>query len=403
MNIYEKYGIQPVINASGSVTRLGGALMPSKVLSAFSEAAKHSVPIDQLQAAASQYLSTMTGTEAGLVTCGAASGLTLGTAAMLAGYDLAKMEKLPFCDGMPNEVIVAREHRSGYDHAVRAAGAFLVEVGFNEITANAGVRRTAAWEFEQAINTNTVGIFFVYTHQQKDLLNQVVEIAHNYNLPVLVDAAAELPPIENLKSIPATGADLVVFSGGKAIRGPQGTGILCGKRELITSAALQMLDMDEIFELWDAPSPLFNKAELPGLPRHGIGRGFKVSKEEIVALLTALEMFSTGVYQKQKKIAKKHLTKMKDCLVAAFVDCKIITDFEKMPELEISISETKDGISAFELCRKLRSGSPPIYVYHGDLFNGKLIINTMDLDEKSIEIISQRIYNEINSTRRNNE
>lgn len=403
MNIYEKFGVNPVINASGFVTRLGGAFMPPEVLSALTQAAGQSVAIDQLQAAACRFISTATGTEAGIVTCGAAAGLTLATAAMLAGFDLARMEKLPTSDGFPNEVIVAREHRSGYDHAVRAAGAKLIEVGFNEIGAHAGVRRTEAWEYEAAINSNTAGLFFVYSNQQLSLLKQIVEIAHSRNLPVFVDAAAELPPIENLKIIPATGADVVVFSGGKAIRGPQGTGILCGKRELVASAALQMLDMDDFIEMWEPPAPLFNKAELKGLPRHGIGRGFKVSKEEVIALLTALEMFSNGAFLKQNLIAEQQLTKMKDSLTGSFIKCKIKIDLYKMPELEIFISKEQEGISAFELCKKLRNGNPPIYVYHGELLNGKVIIKPHNLDQQSMNIITEKIKNEIDSARRKHE
>src|SRR4029077_9838649 len=110
------------------------------------------------------------------------------------------------------------------------------------------------------------------------------------------DAAGELPPRSNLRAILATGADLVTFSGGKAIRGPQATGILCGRRDFVGAAAVQMLDMDDHFELWDPPSHLIDRSRLPGLPRHGIGRALKVSKEQIIALLTALRLFADGAY-----------------------------------------------------------------------------------------------------------
>ena len=113
-------------------------------------------------------------------------------------------------------------------------------------------------------------------------------------LPVLVDAAGELPPRRTCATIVATGADLVVFSGGKAIRGPQATGILCGRRDCIGAAALQMLDMDDHFELWEPPAELIDRSRLAGMPRHGIGRALKVSKEQIVALLTALKLFTSG-------------------------------------------------------------------------------------------------------------
>src|SRR5439155_9501825 len=196
------------------------APMPAAVLQAFAEAAAQCVPLDALQAAASRMIAEVTGAEAGLVTAGAAAALTLGTAAILTGYDPGRMERLPHADGFPHEFVIAREQRSGYDHAVRAAGAKLVEVGFNEIVANAGVRRTEAWEYEAAFGPNTAGVVYVYAPTSQPPLAEVVERAHRCGLPVLVDAAGELPPRKNLSAIAAMGADLVAFSGGKAIRGP---------------------------------------------------------------------------------------------------------------------------------------------------------------------------------------
>src|SRR5262249_17757731 len=161
MSIYNDWGLEPIINASGAVTRLGGAPMREAVLEAFCAAARDSVPLDALQAVASRALAEATGAEAGLVTSGAAAALTLGTAAILTGYDLGRMERLPCCAGFPPELIVARETRNGYDHAVRAAGARLVEVGFNEIVAGAGVRRTGGWEDEAAFGPQTAGGVYV--------------------------------------------------------------------------------------------------------------------------------------------------------------------------------------------------------------------------------------------------
>src|SRR5690349_1925169 len=147
MSIYEDLGLEPIINASGSVTRLGGAPMPGPVLEAYCAAAAESVPLEALQGAASRAIAELTGAEAGLVTSGAAAALTLGAAAILTGDDLSRMEQLPQCLGFPSEFVIAREHRNGYDHAVRAAGARLVEVGFHEPVAGAGVRRVEAWEY----------------------------------------------------------------------------------------------------------------------------------------------------------------------------------------------------------------------------------------------------------------
>ena len=141
MSVYDDLGLDPIINVSGAVTRLGGAPMPPAVLDAFRAAAAESVPLDALHGAASRAIAELTGAEAGLVTAGAAAALTLGAAAILTGYDPGRMERLPHCAGFPHEFVVARDQRNGYDHAVRAAGARLIEVGMNEVTAGAGVRR----------------------------------------------------------------------------------------------------------------------------------------------------------------------------------------------------------------------------------------------------------------------
>src|SRR5437867_8697475 len=194
MSIFQQWGVEPIINVSGSVTRLGGAPMPKAVLDAFCAAAHDSVPLDELQGAALRVIAEATGAEAGIVTSGAAAGLMLGAAAILTGYNLARMEKLPHTEDFPHEFVVAREHRNGYDHAVRAAGARFVEVGFQEIVAGAGVRRAEAWEFEAAFGPKTAGVLHVYDVNAAPPLAELVKRAHARNLPVLVDAAGELPP-----------------------------------------------------------------------------------------------------------------------------------------------------------------------------------------------------------------
>ena len=397
MGIYEEFGVTPIINASGAVTRLGGAPMPNEVLQAFNEAARVSVPLEQLQAAASKTIAEATGSEAGLVSAGAASALTLGTAAILTGYDLGKMERLPHCEGFPHEFVIAREQRSGYDHAVRAAGAQLVEVGFNEIVANAGVRRTEAWEYEAAFGTNTAGVLYVYSPTSSPPLEAVVAVAHRHELPVLVDAAGELPPRSNLRSIAAMGADLVAFSGGKSIRGPQSTGILCGRRDLIGPAVAQLLDMDDHLELWDPPASLIDKTKLRGIPRHGIGRGFKVSKEEIIALLVALRLFTSGAYDEEVPKARARLERIVEKLNGCPVQCSVRDkgDSESLPLLEIAIDEVTAGRAAMEICRNLRRGTPPIYVSHGGLREGKLLVNPLHLDDSNTETLAERIRQEL--------
>ncbi len=396
MNIYKQLGLTPIINASGAVTRLGGAPMSDAVLEAFRQAAGECVPLEQLQGVACRRIAAATGTEAGLVTSGAAAALTLGTAAILARNDLSRMERLPCCENFPDEFVVAREQRNGYDHAVRAAGARLVEVGCNELVAGSGVRRTEAWEYEAAFGPRTAGVLYVMTDGARPPLDELVNIAHKHYLPVLVDAAGELPPRANLKSIAASRADLVAFSGGKAIGGPQASGILCGRRELIGSAALQMLDMDDHLELWDPPAELIDRDKLPGMPRHGIGRGFKVAKEQIVALLVALEAFESGEYDAQLPVYERQLENIAGALSDRPVRCRLHgSDGERLPILEIVVDETKLGRSAVEVCRRLRAGSPPCYVGHARLAQGVLTINPLHLDDERTAELAQRLRAEL--------
>jgi L-seryl-tRNA(Ser) seleniumtransferase len=398
VSIFERWGLTPIINASGSPTRLGGAPMPAAVLDAFRAAAGECVPLDELQAAASRHLARLTGAEAGLVTAGAAAALTLGTAAILTGYDAGRMEKLPHCDGFAHEFVVAREQRNGYDHAVRAAGARLVEVGFHEVVAGAGVRRAEAWEYEAAFGPNTAGVLYVFDPRSRPPLEEVIALAHARGLPVLVDAAGELPPRANLRRLLATGADLVAFSGGKAVRGPQATGLLCGRRDLVGAAALQMLDLDDHPELWEPPAELIDRARLRGLPRHGIGRALKVSKEQIVALLTALDLFAAGAYDGELPAMRRRLESVAAALAGLPVRCRLSDpgDGESPPVLHVTLEPAR-GPAALDACRRLRRGRPPVQVGHGLLHEGTLVVHPLHLDEEKCATLARRLREELSA------
>jgi L-seryl-tRNA(Ser) seleniumtransferase len=397
MGIYEDWGLEPIINVSGAVTRLGGAPMPEAVLDAFCAAAREAVPLDTLQGVASRVLAEATGAEAGLVTSGCAAALTLGTAAILAGWDLGRMEKLPHADSFPHEFVMAREQRNGYDHAVRAAGARLVEVGMHEIVAGAGVRRAETWEFTTAFGPRTAGVLYVYDAAGHPPLRELVEAAHEHRLPVLVDAAGELPPRSNLRDIVATGADLVTFSGGKAIRGPQATGLLVGRRDLVGSALVQVLDMDDHFALWEPPPHLVDKRALKGMPRHGIGRSLKVSKEQIIALLTALKLFTSGAYDAELTDMRRWLEQVAEGLTGLPARCGMVEppDEQSLPILEITLDEAKLARGALEVCRALRRGRPPVHVGHGLLDQGKLTINPLHLNDGRTAILLRRLREEL--------
>ena len=265
--------------------------MHPEVAQAMAEASQWCVDLGELQGRACELIAEATGAEAGYVTAGAAAGLMLGTAACLTGLDPARMNRLPDTTGMPNEVVVARSQRNMYDHAVAQAGAKLIEVGIPDRFSGAGVRDAQVWEYEAAISEWTAAILYVAQGHSEPPLGEIVQMAHRRSIPVIVDAAAQLPPAGNLKRFISEGADLVAFSGGKALGGPQASGILAGRRDLIQSAALQQLDHDTYFEQWSPPASLFDKSKLVGFPASGIGRVAKCGKEEVVGLLTALRLF----------------------------------------------------------------------------------------------------------------
>jgi hypothetical protein len=197
-----------------------------------------------LQAGASRVIARVTGAEAGIVTSGASAALLLGAAACLAGLDPARMNRLPEVPDGRNEIIIVRSQRNMYDRALTVAGGRIVEVGIPDRYSGPGVRDAAPWEIEAAITPRTAAICYLAQPQSRPALAEVATVAHAHALPVLVDAAAQLPPKDNLRRFLADGADLVAFSGGKAIGGPQASGILAGRADLIASALMQMLDLD---------------------------------------------------------------------------------------------------------------------------------------------------------------
>ena len=394
MSIYDRFGVRARINAAGLLTRLGGSLMPAEVLDAMTEATGSFVDMAELQAAASGVIARHTGAEAGLVTAGAAAALTLGTAACLAGLDPARMDRLPETDTIPNEVLMCRTHRTGYDHAVRAAGARIREVGFNDRATGAGVRDVEAWELETAITPRTVAIAYAASPGSQPPLSEVVAVGRRHRLPVLVDAAAQLPPVDNLRRFTAEGADLVAFSGGKAIRGPQGTGILCGRRDLIASAALQQLDLDVRPETWRPPESYLCRDALCAIPHHGIGRGFKVSKEEIVGLLVALERFVTLDHSAEQARQETLLATIRERLAGAphiRVTLRSAAETGRDPLLELCVDEAGLGRSAFALALILQQGDPPLHLGERRAPEGILIINPVGLREGEAAIVAARL------------
>ena len=393
-NVYERLGVSTIINAVGPATRLSGSIMLPQVAQAMQEASQYCVDIAYLQARASQIIAEITGAEAGYVCSGAAAGLLLGTAACVTGLDPNKMNRLPDTQGMKNEVIVARSHRNFYDHAVRTAGVTLVEVGLPDRYVGSGVRDTEPWEIAAAINERTAAVLYVMYSHTRPPLEQVVEVAHAAGVPVIVDAAGQLPPTSNLQRFIAAGADLVAFSGGKAIRGPQSSGILCGRHDLIQAAALQHLDQDIYFEQWNPPPTLIDKSKLPGAPHHGIGRPCKVGKEEIVGLLTALRIF----VEEDPEARRGRWRALMEALVQALegangAEVRLVDDRKRaeIPAVHMVLDEEVLGFSALDLVRRLQDGDPSIHANPSYVNEGIVAFGPMCLKEGEPEIIGARV------------
>ena len=392
-NVYQRLGVPTIINAKGTATRVSGAPMPAEVATAMREATQHCVDMAELQGRASEIIAEATGAEAGMVTAGASAGLLLGTAACLAGLDPARMNRLPDTTGMRDEVVVVRSQRNFYDHAVRAAGARLVEVGLSDRYAGAGVRDAEAWEIDDAIGERTACVFHVAQPTSRPPLAAVAEVAHAKGVPVLVDAAAQLPPVGNLERFFREGADLVSFSGGKAILGPQGSGILCGRRDLVASALLQNLDQDIFFEQWRPPRALFAGLNLRGLPQHGIGRSCKVGKEQIVALLTALRLFvdeDIGARNRRCLARLETIEKHLEPGIGRGVRIEESGDGEE-PLLVLNVPSRPGGPSAFDLVIALQDGTPAVHVDPSFVDEGRVVMRALCMKDEEACVVARRV------------
>jgi len=361
--------------------------MEPEVLQAMQEAAQSYIRIADLHGAASGVIAAATGAEAGVVTSGASAALTLAAAACIAGLDPEIMNRLPDTRGLRNQVIVPRLHRNDYDHALRTAGARIVEVGF--------IQSTFAYELENAINDQTAAIFFLASQGGGSLpLGVVTEIAHQRQIPVIVDAAAELPPPDNLQSFISQGADLVAFSGGKHLHGPQSSGFLCGKKDLILSASLQLQDMDVSPKTW-VYRDLIEEGRLVGPPHHGLGRGFKVGKEEIVGLMKALQIYPKRDFVSELNNWKEKIQQIVDGLERV-QGLKVAYVFPSetgrpVPAAHIWIDRVATGLSADDVINQLEMGDPIIAVYENHACRDLIVIFPEALRDGDPEIIVRRI------------
>ncbi|GAB3017073.1 aminotransferase class V-fold PLP-dependent enzyme [Natronobiforma cellulositropha] len=393
-SIYDDLEVPEVVNASGTKTRIGGSLIRPEAADAMRRAADGFARISDLQARASTLISEATGSEAGYVCSGASACLTLAAAAAIAGDDLAAMARLPDTEGLADEIVVPRTHRSGYDHAYRVAGARVVDVGTNDAHLGSGAENTEPWELEAAITDETAAVAYLATPTARPPLETVVELAHEAGVPVIVDAAAELPPVENLRRFTEAGADLVAFSGGKAIRGPQSTGILAGRADLVRSVALQHLDTHAAEAVWDPPASLIDPEHLAGVPRQGVGRGMKVGKEELVGLVVALESFLAEDHETVAADWRARAEHTANRLDAHPALSTRVTSGEQptvAPEVVVTLAEDAAARSCVDLVRALRAENPRVFVGADALHSGEFTVNPMCLDDDQAEYVCERI------------
>lgn len=328
-HIYSRLGVRTFINAKGTYTALSGSLMPGEVVRAMEEASQYFVAIEELQRIVGEKIARLLGAEAACVTSGAAAAIVLGTAACVTGNDPEKIKRLPDVSGMKNEVILQKKHRVSYDHAIRNVGVKLVEVETSE-------------ELERAIHPNTAMLFFLNNAQNKGAMGlaQWVEIGKRRGVPTFNDAAADTPPVSRLSEYARLGFDLVAFSGGKGLRGPQCSGLLMGRRDLIDSALAN------------------------GSPNSDtVGRPMKVGKEEIVGLYVALERYLKLDHQAEWQAWERQVEKMRQILSSApgLETGTFVPEIaNQVPHLYVRWNEAAKGLTKGDVGRKLREGEPSI-------------------------------------------
>jgi len=338
-NIYDRLGVRTRINAKGTYTFLTGSLMPPEVTRAMEEAAQHYVWLPELHAAAGKKIAEMLGVEAAMVTSGAAGAIMLGTAACVAGKDPEKIQRLPDTTGLKSEVIIQKTHRNAFDHAIRNAGVKLVVV-------------ETLQEMENAISEKTAMLYFLNAAQNQGQvgLEKFVEVGKRRGIPTFNDAAADVPPPSHLSDYCRMGFDLVAFSGGKGLRGPQCAGLMLGRKDLIEAALLNNNPHED-----------------------SIGRPCKVGKEEIVGMLVAVERYLKVDHQAEWKnweaqldTIEKIVTAVPGVRVGRFVP----EVANHVPHMSFQWDEQAFGLTKAECAKQLEEGEPSIVCLAGEYPHG---------------------------------
>jgi len=329
VDVYKELGVRPFINAAGTYTALSASLLPPEVRQAMESAARHYVSIPELQDAAGRRIASLVGAESALVTSGCAAALTLATAAAVAGTSQEAILRLPDVTGLKNEVVLPKGHRFVYDHAIRNVGVRLVEAGSRE-------------ELLSSITGKTAMLFYLNNVASKSPLTreELVAAGKKTGVPTLIDAAADLPPVKNLTAFLKMGFDLVAFSGGKGLRGPQCSGLLLGRRDLIQAAFLN------------------------GSPHSDtVGRLAKVGKEEIVGLTRAVELYLARDHEadwKEWEERVAHILSRCSGIDSVRAERFVPEIANEVPHAAISWDPKRIGLTRESFAKALRDGEPRI-------------------------------------------
>ena len=366
---YSKLGVEKIINAAGTYTYLTAAVMPAQVQRAVAQAALHPVVLKDLQRASGEYIAKRLRCEGALVTCGASAALTLATAACIASANGCRPNQIPEDVGaMKNEVIVQKAHRYEYDHAMVLCGVRIVEVQTVD-------------DYKRAFNAKTVMTNFFNAAEGGEIDRQAwLEIAHQHEVPCHIDAAADVPPVENLWKYTGMGYDLVCFSGGKGIRGPQNAGLLLGKKHLIDLAA-------------DSDNPNSD----------AVGRGMKVAKEQIVGMVAAVDWIleqnddaDQAEYMRRVNIIIRELKDVPTMTSEVFV----LPIANHVPHLILAYDPKVVGITPKEVQERLRrerpqielnpaTGTPGRFGSHSN--ENSIVIATWMMQPGEAEIVAHRL------------
>ena len=359
-NVYEALGVKPVINAVGTVTMLGGSVMPPEVVAAWAEAAKHFVDLTDLHDKVAVKIAKLLGVEAACVTTGAAGALFLGAAAAVTRGDKKLMARLPDTTGMRNEVLIQKTHHSCYDHQLTGVGAKLIEV------------ETAA-DVAKSVSERTALMFFMNIAVDAGKLDREawIKLAREHKVPTLLDAAADVPPVSRVAGYAKLGFDLIALSGGKAMRGPNDTGLLLGRADLIASARQN------------------------SNPNCGIGRALKVGKEDMVALLAAVERFvRLGDAGELKELEQRIGVIEKAVKTVPTVECERLTPAiaNHVPHVQVAGDEKLLKITYDKVVRELADGTPSIRLGRiSGTGNKGILISVLTLQEGEEQTVATRL------------